>query len=250
MCPRSHSSFCNMIYCFDIDGTLCHIVSDGNYANAVPMTKAISEVNRLHDCGHKIVLFTARGASTGIDWRKVTENQLMSWDIKYDELITDRKPTCDVFVDDKAINALDWRKSSCGIRGTLAGAFDLIHPGYCRMFQFCKENCDHLTVHLHDDPSLERPKMKPVHTVKERIEILKSLKYVDEVRVYSTEKELEALLQSGKYDVRFLGDDYREKNYTGKEMDIPIAFVPRQHTYSTTALKKAISDSYTEYMKG
>lgn len=237
-----------MIYCFDIDGTLCHIVSDGNYANAVPMMKAVDEVNRLHDSGHKIVLFTARGASTGIDWRDITEKQLVSWGIKYHELITSGKPTCDVFVDDKAINALEWRKTSCGVRGTLAGAFDLIHPGYCRMFQFCKENCDHLTVHLHDDPSVERPKLKPVHTVQERIEILKSLKYVDDVVVYSTENELASLLQYGNYDVRFLGEDYTGKSYTGKEIDLRVVFVPRQHTYSTTSLKKKISDSYLCFM--
>jgi glycerol-3-phosphate cytidylyltransferase len=116
------------------------------------------------------------------------------------------------------------------------------------MFEFCKQNCDHLTVHLHDDPSTERPKMKPVHTVEERIEILKSIKYVDAVTVYSTENELALLLANGKYDVRFLGDDYREKNYTGKELNIPIVFVPRQHTYSTTALKKAISESYSSFI--
>ena len=76
------------------------------------------------------------------------------------------------------------------------------------------------------------------------------MKFVDAVVVYSTEQDLQNELSSGKYDVRFLGDDYRGKDYTGKNIDLPVIFIPRSHRYSTTALKKAISDSYTEYMKG
>lgn len=237
-------------YCFDIDGTLCHIVPKGDYSVAIPMVKAIAEVNRLYDEGNTIILFTARGASSGIDWHEMTVDQLRSWGLKYHRLITKGKPSFDVLIDDKAINASDWRKSVCGKRGVLAGAFDLIHPGYCRMMDFCKKNCDHLTVLLHDDPSLERKKMRPVHTVNERQEILMSMKFVDDVIVYQSEHDLFSLLSSGNYGVRFLGEDYSGKDYTGKNIDLPVVFVPRQHTYSTTTLKKAISDSYTEYVKG
>ena len=237
-------------YCFDIDGTLCHIVPNGDYSVAIPMVKAIAEVNRLYDAGNTIILFTARGASSGIDWHDMTVDQLLSWGLKYHRLITKGKPSFDVLIDDKAINASDWRKSVCGTRGVLAGAFDLIHPGYCRMIGFCKKNCDHLTVLLHDDPSLERKKMRPVHTVDERREILMSMKFIDDVIVYQSEHDLSSLLSSGNYGVRFLGEDYRGKDYTGKDIDLPVVFVPRQHTYSTTALKKVIHDSYTKYMKG
>ena len=250
MHSRSNTPFGHMIYCFDIDGTICHLVNDGNYENAVPIVGTVEAVNRLYDEGNTIILFTARGASSGIDWRDITEKQMLLWGLKHHKLICTGKPTCDVFIDDKAVNASDWRRVNCGIRGCVAGAFDLIHPGYCRMFEFCKQHCDHLTVMLHDDPSTERPKMKPVHTVQERIEIMKSIRWVDDVVVYSTESDLFRLLKETKYGVRFLGDDYRDKEYTGKELDIPLVFVPRQHTYSTTALKKAISESYCEFMKG
>jgi cytidyltransferase-like protein len=237
-------------YCFDIDGTLCHLVQNGDYSVAVPIKKAVAEVNALYDAGNTIILFTARGASTGIDWHDMTADQIRSWGLKYHRLITKGKPSFDIMIDDKAINAVDWRKSYCGTNGVLAGAFDLIHPGYCRMMNFCKQHCDRLTVLLHDNPSIERKKMRPVHTTAERQEILLSMKFVDGVVVYSTEQDLRNELSSGKYDVRFLGDDYRGKDYTGKDIDVPVIFVPRVHIYSTTALKKAISDSYTDYMKG
>jgi cytidyltransferase-like protein len=251
MYARNNPPLRNMkTYCFDIDGTLCHLVPNGDYSVAIPMAKAVDEVNRLYDEGNTIILFTARGASSGMDWHDMTVDQLRSWGLKYHRLITKGKPSFDVLIDDKAINASDWRNSVCGTRGVLAGAFDLIHPGYCKMMDFCKNHCDHLTVLLHDDPSLERNKMRPVHTVEERREVLMSMKFVDDVIIYQSEQELEMCLSSGKYDVRFLGEDYRGKDYTGKHIALSVVFVPRQHTYSTTALKKAISESYTQYMKG
>lgn len=250
MLPRNHTAFHHMIYCFDIDGTLCHTVSDGNYRNAVPIEKAIQEVNRLYDDGNTIVLFTARGASSGIDWEDVTKEQISRWGLRHHRLICRGKPTFDVLVDDKAINAQDWRKTISPIRGVIAGAFDLIHPGYCRMMEFCKRNCDHLTVLLHDDPSVERTKIRPVHTVDERKEILLSIRHVDAVVEYRTEEELESILKTGQFSVRFLGDDYNNKNYTGKQLNLPVIFVSRNHTYSTTALKRAVAHSYQEYMKG
>ena len=71
-----------MIYCFDIDGTICSI-TDGDYEDAKPFIDRIEHVNRLHSEGHKIVYFTARGSTTGIDWTKVTEAQLNKWVAKY-----------------------------------------------------------------------------------------------------------------------------------------------------------------------
>jgi SAM-dependent methyltransferase len=96
-----------MIYCFDIDGTLC-TNTNGAYESAEPYADVIERVNALHDAGHTIRLFTARGTTTGIDWRELTEGQLRGWGLEYHELIFG-KPEADVFVDDKTINSLDWR---------------------------------------------------------------------------------------------------------------------------------------------
>lgn len=95
-----------MIYCFDIDGTLC-TRNDGDYARAEPFPDRIAVVNSLHAAGHVIKLFTARGSTTGIDWRDVTERQLLTWNVRYHVLVMG-KPEADVFIDDKAFNADHW----------------------------------------------------------------------------------------------------------------------------------------------
>jgi glycerol-3-phosphate cytidylyltransferase len=129
-------------------------------------------------------------------------------------------------------------------RGITAGSFDLIHPGYIRMFREAKEVCEILIVALQDDPTLDRPqKCKPVQTWEEREEILSSLKFVDEIVRYSTEKELFDLLKSFKYDVRILGADYYGKPFNGDSLEKPVYFCRRDHEYSLTDLKKKIFDS-------
>jgi hypothetical protein len=95
-----------MIYCFDIDGTLCTI-TDGAYEQAEPFTERIAVVNALYAAGHRVKLFTARGTTTGLDWRPLTERQLMQWQVCYHELIMG-KPEADIFIDDKAFNAESW----------------------------------------------------------------------------------------------------------------------------------------------
>lgn len=95
-----------MVYCFDIDGTLC-TNTDGAYEEAVPLPDVIALVNGLHGQGHRILLYTARGATTGIDWRGVTEGQLASWGVLYHQLYMG-KPTADLYIDDRAINVVEW----------------------------------------------------------------------------------------------------------------------------------------------
>lgn len=95
-----------MIYCFDIDGTICTF-TDGNYEKAKPFKNRIKQVNFLYNNGHKIKLFTARGTTTNIDWREFTEKQLASWKVQYHELILG-KPHADIFIDDKAIHSESW----------------------------------------------------------------------------------------------------------------------------------------------
>ena len=98
-----------MIYCFDIDGTLC-TNTDGDYPNARPFQDVIDQLNRLSAEGHRVVLHTARGGTTGIDWREETERQLREWNVAYDSLHMG-KPSADIYIDDKAINFADWRRS-------------------------------------------------------------------------------------------------------------------------------------------
>ena len=126
--------------------------------------------------------------------------------------------------------------------GVITGNFDVIHPGYIYMFDECKSYCDTLLLLLHDDPSIERPeKIKPILSVNERIMILNSLKQVDRIITYETESDLYEILMNKKIDVRFLGDDYRDKSFTGDDLDIPIHYLDRSHGWSTTKFKKLIA---------
>ena len=96
-----------MIYCFDIDGTLC-TKTYGSYEKAEPFPDRIAVVNSLHSQGHTIKLFTARGSTTGIEWRELTEHQLLKWKVRYHVLIMG-KPEADIFIDDKAFNSDQWQ---------------------------------------------------------------------------------------------------------------------------------------------
>lgn len=130
------------------------------------------------------------------------------------------------------------------IRGVIAGNFDVIHPGYIAMFDECKKHCDRLIVCLHEDPSIERPeKLKPILHWSDRVKILESLVQVDFVFLYQTETDLYEALVKGDFDVRFLGDDYLGKTYTGYELNIPIYYLNRDHGWSTTKYKQLIANS-------
>lgn len=93
-------------YCFDLDGTLC-TNTEGEYESAAPFSERISKVNALYEEGSNILIYTARGTVTGIDWRPLTENQLKSWGVKYHELRLG-KPFADIYVDDRAISDGDF----------------------------------------------------------------------------------------------------------------------------------------------
>ncbi|MFC2071649.1 hypothetical protein ACFLUU_02890 [Chloroflexota bacterium] len=95
-----------MIYCFDIDGTLCND-TQGKYPEATPRMDVILKLNKLYDAGHTIIIHTARGATTGADWRELTERQLKAWNVKYHRLVMGR-PGADVYVDDKSIHVSEW----------------------------------------------------------------------------------------------------------------------------------------------
>jgi glycerol-3-phosphate cytidylyltransferase len=128
--------------------------------------------------------------------------------------------------------------------GLIAGNFDIIHPGYIKMFKECKNYCEILVVLLHEDPSIERPeKLKPILSVDERKEMLNSLEYVDQIMIYKTEADLYNLISQRKPDIRFLGDDYINKPFTGDDLNIPIHYLNRDHGWSTTKYKQLIANS-------
>ena len=247
-----------MKYCFDLDGTICDTPmrpSDNKpgYLEATPFPFMVEQVNRLYDEGHKIIIMTARGRGSGIDWTQLTIKQLDMWGVKYHELEPMfHKPTADIFIDDKGINSEEWKKTVPPKRGIIAGAFDLIHPGYVRLFKEAKEHCNHLTVALHEDPSFARPhKLKPVQSVEDRKEILRAIKYVDDIVVYYAEETFLSYLKD--YEVRFLGSDYLDGSYTGKDITIDVVFLNRDHGYSTTKLKENIwhsMETHLEKMEG
>ena len=102
--------------------------------------------------------------------------------------------------------------------GITFSAFDLLHAGHIKMLEEAKTICDYLIVGLQIDPSLDRPqKNKPTQSVVERYIQLKACRSVDEIIPYNTEEDLMDILQSFVIDVRIIGDDYRDKDFTGKQ---------------------------------
>ena len=134
--------------------------------------------------------------------------------------------------------------------GIIAGNFDIIHPGYVKLFKECKINCDKFIILLHSDPSIERPKkLKPVLSVKERKEMLLCFKQIDQVYQYTYESELYDLIKIIKPDIRFLGEDYKDKDYTGKDLNIPVHWINRSHGWSTTKFKHKITEQTLKQTK-
>lgn len=129
------------------------------------------------------------------------------------------------------------------MRGFTASAFDLLHSGHIAMLEEAHNQCDYLIVGLHTDPTADRPnKNKPVQTTFERFIQLKGCKFVDEIIPYDTEEDLVNLLQLVKPDVRFIGEDYRGKTFSGDDLDIPIIYTRRRHNFSTSALRQRVKN--------
>ena len=134
-----------MKYCFDLDETICLTPSDRQYKNAIPYTPVVERINSLYEEGHEITIFTARGSSSGIDYSDLNREQLSRWGVKYHKLIDKGKPSYDLFVDDKAISASEWRKEErIQIVGFVASCFDLLHAGHCLYLKEAKSVCDYL----------------------------------------------------------------------------------------------------------
>ena len=131
--------------------------------------------------------------------------------------------------------------------GIIAGNFDVLHPGYLKMFKEIEQNCEKLFILLHDDPTIERPdKTKPILTIDERREMLEHFTRAHTILTYNLESELYSLIKSINPDIRFMGDDYAGKSFTGDDLSIPIHWIDRSHGWSTTKFKKAIAESINE----
>lgn len=235
-----------MNYCFDLDNTLC-FTNGNDYKSCRPNIERIKIVNGLYEQGHHILIFTARGMGTFKgntakvydNLYSLTKSQLVEWNVNHHSLILG-KPSYDLLVCDKAVNSEVWFDNKEYDTGFVAGAFDVIHPGYIEMFNFCNQKCRNLIIGLHADPSINGKKMKPILTVEERKRMLLSLKGVQDVIPYDTEEMLFDILTHKKINVRFLGDDYKDKSYTGDGLNIPVVFISREHNWSATKYKTLI----------
>lgn len=125
--------------------------------------------------------------------------------------------------------------------GFTASAFDLFHAGHICMLEEARQHCDFLIVGLQTDPTIDRPtKNSPVQSVYERWVQLAACRYIDRIIPYATEKELLDILQSQNIDVRFVGEEYMDKDFTGKDLGIPIHYNKRRHSFSTTELRSRV----------
>lgn len=135
--------------------------------------------------------------------------------------------------------------------GFTCSTFDLLHAGHVAMLREAKEQCDYLLVGLQIDPSVDREsKNSPVQTIVERYTQLAAIRYVDEIVVYSTEKDLKDILELYNIHTRILGDEYKDKDFTGKEIcqskGIKLYFNKRSHRFSSTDLRKRVTSYSSE----
>jgi D-beta-D-heptose 7-phosphate kinase/D-beta-D-heptose 1-phosphate adenosyltransferase len=173
-----------MRYVIDIDGTICSTNEKREYEKAEPFPEAVKEINYLYENGNIIILFTARGASSGLNWHELTVKQLNHWGVKYHELIDKGKPNGDIFIDDKGLNAVDWRKSIKNKTiGVVSGYFNPIHSGHLEYINEAKKNCSYLIAIINNDHQVLLKGSKSFMSESHRQDILKNLKSVDEAIV-------------------------------------------------------------------
>lgn len=127
-------------------------------------------------------------------------------------------------------------------KGFTCSTFDLFHAGHIMMLKEARTKCDYLIVGLQTDPTIDRKeKNKPVQSVFERYEQLKACKYIDEIIVYETEDDLLNILLSYPINVRILGEEYMNKDFTGAHLQhIELYFNTRRHNFSTTELRQRV----------
>ena len=132
--------------------------------------------------------------------------------------------------------------------GITFSSFDLFHSGHVAMLKEARQNCDFLIVGVQTDPTIDRPeKNQPIQSVFERYVQLEGCKYVDQIIPYATEQDLIDFLLTYQICTRFIGEEYRTKEYTGKQLcidnGIEIYYNKRQHSFSTSELRKRIKQA-------
>ena len=126
--------------------------------------------------------------------------------------------------------------------GITAGAFDLFHAGHVLMLKDASNQCDHLIVALQTDPSIDRKeKNKPIQSMYERFVQLDGCKYVDSIIPYETEDDLYALIMNNDIDVRIIGSEYRNEDFTARDVGLKIYYNVRNHKWSTSELRERVS---------
>ena len=133
----------------------------------------------------------------------------------------------------------------CGVIGFTCSTFDLLHAGHITMLEEAKHHCDYLIVGLQNDPTIDRPeKTAPIQSIVERQIQLAAVKFIDEIIVYNTEQDLMDLLLTLPIKVRVLGDEYKAKDFTGKDIakqrGIKIIYNGRDHSFSSSSLRKRV----------
>lgn len=132
--------------------------------------------------------------------------------------------------------------------GITFSTFDLFHAGHVKMLEEAKSKCDYLIIGLQLDPSIDRPKKnKPTQSIIERYVQLRGCKYIDEIIPYVSENDLIDILSSFKIDLRIIGEEYKDKVFTGKDYcinnGIEIYYNKREHRFSSSALRKQVVQS-------
>jgi len=132
--------------------------------------------------------------------------------------------------------------------GISFSSFDLFHSGHVAMLKEASENCEYLIVGLQTDPTIDRPeKNKPIQSVFERYVQLKGCKYINEIIPYETEQDLLDILLTYTIDRRFIGEEYKQLDFSGKQIcvdkGIELYYNKRQHSFSTSNLRKRISEA-------
>tara|TARA_B100000287_G_scaffold423056_1_gene465829 strand:+ start:100 stop:588 length:489 start_codon:yes stop_codon:yes gene_type:complete len=135
--------------------------------------------------------------------------------------------------------------------GFTCSCFDLLHAGHIKMLQDARNQCDYLIVGLQTDPTIDRPdtKNKPIQTLEERQTMISAVRFIDEIMIYDTEDDLYSYLKHNRVNVRILGTDYEGKDFTGKDLDIPIYYHKRDHDWSTTSLRERIYEAEIQKKK-
>lgn len=128
--------------------------------------------------------------------------------------------------------------------GFTCSTFDLFHAGHIVMLQESKSLCDYLVCGLLTDPTIDRPdtKSSPIQTPFERYVQLSSCRYVDEVIPFSTEQEIIDMVLSIQPDIRIVGEEYRDKDHTGKGL-CPVHYNKRRHSFSSTSLRERVQEA-------